>query len=106
MAALRRAEGGTSVADVIPKLGITETFVYRWKTRHTGLEVSDLRERNSLREENAKLRRVVADLVLHETIVKDALGFASAVSRGGVGLRTRTGSASGAPAASSVSDAT
>ncbi|MCU0650147.1 MAG: transposase [Gemmatimonadaceae bacterium] len=74
LAALRQAEGGTSVADVTRKLGITETFVYRWKTQYAGLDVGELRERKSLREENAKLRQVVADLVLDTTILKDALG--------------------------------
>lgn len=74
LAALRQAEGGTAVADVIRKLGITETFVYRWKKQYAGLDVGELRELKPLREEHAKLRQVVADLVLDKTIVKDALG--------------------------------
>jgi putative transposase len=74
LAALRQAEGGTPVADVIRKLGITETTFYRWKKPYAGLDVGELRELKSLREENAKLREVVADLVLDKTILKDALG--------------------------------
>jgi putative transposase len=72
--ALRTAESGTPVVEICRKLGVTETTFYRWKRQFTGLDVSELRELKQLREENRKLRQVVADLTLDKTILKDALG--------------------------------
>ena len=66
--ALRQAEGGTVVGEICRKLGVTEATFYRWRKQYAGLDVGDLRERN------AKLRQIVADLVLDKTILKDALG--------------------------------
>ena len=73
--ALRQAEGGTTVGDITRKLGVTEATFYRWKQQYAGLDVGELRELRALREENTKLRRVVADLVLDKTILKEALGI-------------------------------
>jgi putative transposase len=56
------------VADICRKLGVTETTFYRWKKRFTGLDVSELRELKQLREENRKLKVVVADLTLDKQI--------------------------------------
>jgi putative transposase len=72
--ALRQAEGGTPVGEICRKLGVTEGTFYRWKKQYAGLDVGELRELRALRDENAKLRRVVADLVLDKTILKEALG--------------------------------
>ena len=72
--ALRQAEGGTAVGEITRKLGVTEATFYRWKKQYAGLDVGELRELRALRDENAKLRRVVADLVLDKTILKEALG--------------------------------
>jgi putative transposase len=69
--ALRQAEGGTVVGEIVRKLGVTEATFYRWKKQYAGLDVGELR---ALREENAKLRQVVADLALDKTILKEALG--------------------------------
>lgn len=71
---LRQAESGTPVVDICRKLGITETTFYRWKKRFTGLDVSELRELKQLREENRKLKNVVADLTLDKQILREALG--------------------------------
>lgn len=72
--ALRQAETGTPVGDICRKMGITETTFYRWKKRFTGLDVSELRELKQLREENRKLKNVVADLTLDKQILREALG--------------------------------
>ena len=72
--ALRQAETGTPIVDICRKLGITETTFYRWKKRFTGLDVSELRELKQLREENRKLKNVVADLTLDKQILREALG--------------------------------
>lgn len=71
--ALRQAESGTPVADICRKLQVTETTFYRWKRKFTGLDVSDLRELRQLREENRKLKGLVADLSLDKTILREAL---------------------------------
>jgi putative transposase len=72
--ALRQAESGTPVVEICRKLGVTETTFYRWKKQYGGLDTSELRELRQLREENRRLKQVVADLTLDKTILKDALG--------------------------------
>lgn len=74
MQALRRAEGGTVVGEICRKLGVTEVTFYRWRTQYAGLDVGERRELRVIREENRKLRQIVADLVLGKSILKDALG--------------------------------
>ena len=72
--ALRQAEGGTVVGQICRKLGVTEATLLGWRKQYAGLDVGKLRELRALREENTKLRQVVADLVLDKTILNDALG--------------------------------
>lgn len=71
--ALRQGESGTPVVEICRKLGVTEQTYYRWKKKFGSLGVSELRELRQLREENGKLKRLVADLSLDKTIVQDAL---------------------------------
>lgn len=71
--ALRQAEGGPTVADICRKLEITEAMFYRLKKQVAGLEGSELWELRELREENRKLRQLVADLSLDERIPKDSM---------------------------------
>jgi len=71
--ALRQAESGTPVAEVVRKLGITEGTFYRWKKKYGALGVAELRELKELREENRRLKRVVADLTLDKDILQEAL---------------------------------
>jgi putative transposase len=72
--ALRQAEAGTVVGEICRKLGVTETTFDRWKKQYAGLGVSEVRELKQLREENRRLKQVVADLTLDKTILRDALG--------------------------------
>jgi putative transposase len=72
--ALRQAEAGTTVVDICRKLGVTETTFYRWKKQYGGRDASELRELKQLREENRRLKQVVADLTLDKTILREALG--------------------------------
>jgi putative transposase len=72
--ALRQAESGTPVVEVCRKLGVTETTFYRWKKQYAGLDVGELRELRQLREENRRLKQVVADLTLDKAILRDAMG--------------------------------
>lgn len=62
LAALRQAEGGMTVVEVCRQVGITEQTFYTWKRKYAGLGLSELRELRQLREENTKLKRLVADL--------------------------------------------
>ena len=60
--ALRQAETGISVQEVIRKMGISEQTFYRWKKKYGGLGISELRRLKQLEEENRKLKQLVADL--------------------------------------------
>ena len=71
--ALRQAEAGTLVTDICRKLEITETTFYRWKRKYGGLGVSELRELRNLRDENRRLKRVVADLMFDKHILQESL---------------------------------
>jgi putative transposase len=65
--ALRQAEGGPTIGDIGPKLGMTSATFYRWKKQCAGLNVGELRELRALRDESTMLQRVVADLGLDKT---------------------------------------
>ena len=71
--ALRQGEVGTPVAEIIRKLGISEQTYYRWKRKYGGLGVSELRELKVIREENRRLKMLVADLSLDKTILQEAI---------------------------------
>ena len=71
--ALRQGEVGTPVAEIVRKLGISEQTYYRWKRKYGGLGVSELRELKAIREENRRLKTLVADLSLDKTILREAL---------------------------------
>jgi putative transposase len=71
--ALRQAEAGTSVAQICRKMEIAEATFYRWKKKYGGLGVPELRELRQLREENRKLKQLVADLSLDKHILQESL---------------------------------
>ena len=71
VAAVKQHEMGLSVADISRKLGIAEQTFYRWKKQYGGLEASEVRELKQLRDENARLRRLVADLSLDKAMLQD-----------------------------------
>jgi len=64
IAALKQHELGAKVPEICRKLGIAEGTFYRWKKDYSGLEPSQFRELKQLQEENARLKRLVADLSL------------------------------------------
>jgi putative transposase len=74
VSALRQAEAGTPVIDICRKMEITETTFYRWRKKYQGLGVSELRELRQLRDENRKLKQLVADLTLDKQILRESLG--------------------------------
>jgi transposase InsO family protein len=61
VAAIKQHELGTPAADIIRMLGIAEQTFYRWKRRYAGLEPGQVRELNQLREENARLKKLVTN---------------------------------------------
>jgi putative transposase len=71
--ALRQAESGTPVAEIIRKLGISEVTFYRWKKKYTGLGVAELRRLKQLEDENRRLKRLVADLTLDKQMLQEVL---------------------------------
>jgi putative transposase len=71
--ALRPAETGTAVAEVIRKMGISEQTFYRWKKQYAGMGVVELRRLKQLEEENRKLKQLVADLSLDKVMLQDVI---------------------------------
>jgi putative transposase len=68
---LREAESGTTVVEVCRRHGISQQSFYLWKRKYAGLGLSELRELRQLREENGKLKRLVADLSLDRHILQE-----------------------------------
>lgn len=66
--ALRLADSGTPVVDVCRQLGVSEATFYTWKKKYADFGVSELRKLKQLEDENARLRRIVADLTLDKQI--------------------------------------
>ena len=71
--ALKQAETGTPVAEVLRRMGISEQTFYRWKKLYGGLGVGELRRLKQLEDENRQLKRLVADLSLDKHILQDVL---------------------------------
>lgn len=72
MAVLKQAELGLPVADLIRKVGISEQTFYRWKKQYAGLESDQVREFKQL-SENARLKKLVAELSLDKAVLQDVL---------------------------------
>ena len=71
--ALKQAEMGTPVVEVIRKMGITEQTYYRWRKKYGGLGLSEVRRLKQLEEENRKLKQMVADLSLDKHMLQEVL---------------------------------
>ena len=71
--ALKQAELGTPISEVCRKLGIAEQTFYRWKSKYSGMLPSDMKRLRQLDEENAKLKKLVADLSLDKLMLQDVL---------------------------------
>lgn len=68
---LGEAESGDTVVEICRKHGISQQTFYLWKRKYAGLGLSELRELRQLREENAKLKRLVADLSLDRHVLQE-----------------------------------
>jgi putative transposase len=71
---LREHEAGTPVADLARKHGVSTATIYGWKAKFGGMDVSDAKRLKVLEDENARLKRLLADAMLDNTALKDLLG--------------------------------
>jgi putative transposase len=71
--ALKQAEAGQAVGDVCRQMGISEATFYVWKKRYANLGTLEMRELRQLRDENAKLKRLVADLTLDRHVLQEVI---------------------------------
>lgn len=71
IAVLKEQEAGMATVDVCRRHGISSATFYKWKAKYGGLEVSDARRLRSLEEENARLKRLLADAMLDNAMLKE-----------------------------------
>src|SRR5215472_3026378 len=71
--ALRQVEAGKKVGEVCREMGVSQQAFYSWKRKYAGLALNELRELRQLREENRKLKTLVADLTLDKHILQEVL---------------------------------
>ena len=74
IAILREQEAGVPVMDLCRKYGLSSPTFYKWKAKYGGLDVSEARRLKALEDENAKLKRLLADAMLDNVALKDLLG--------------------------------
>ena len=70
---LKDAEGGVAVADLLRKHGISKATFFKWRSKYGGATVADVKRLRELEAENAKLKRMYADLALENAAIKDVL---------------------------------
>jgi putative transposase len=71
--ALKQSETGVTVEEICRKMGVSEATFYNWKKKYGGLGVSELGELRMLKEENSKLKQMVADLTLGKQMLQDVI---------------------------------
>ena len=71
IAILREQEAGAATADVCRKHGISSATFYKWKAKYGGLEVSDARRLKALEDENRRLKKLLAEAMLDNAMLKD-----------------------------------
>jgi putative transposase len=72
-AVLRRIEAGIPIAELAGKAGVHENTIHLWKKEYGHLGTAEIREINELRDENTRLKRLVADLTLDKVMLQDVL---------------------------------
>jgi len=73
IAVLREHEAGAKAADLARKHGISEATLYNWKAKYGGMDVSDAKRLRALEEENAKLKKLLADQMLEASALRELL---------------------------------
>ena len=71
---LKQSEGGAKTSELCRQHGISAATFYGWRSKYGGLEVSEAKRLRQLEQENAKLKRIVADQALDITMLKDLVG--------------------------------
>ena len=71
---LREQEAGVATAEVCRRHGVSSATFYKWKAKFGGMDVSEARRLKALEDENAKLKRLLADTMLDNVVLKDLLG--------------------------------
>ena len=71
---LKEHEAGIPVAELCRKHGVSDASIYQWKATYGGMEVSEAKRLRALEDENAKLKRMLADAMLDNVALKDLLG--------------------------------
>ena len=70
---LKDAESGVPVADLLRKHGVSKATFFKWRSKYGGATVNDVKRLRELEHENAKLKRMYADLALENAAIKDVL---------------------------------
>jgi len=73
IAVLKEAEAGAKTGDLARRHGVSEATIYNWKAKYGGMEVSEAKRLRALEDENAKLKRLLADAMLDNAGLKDLL---------------------------------
>ncbi len=71
---LKEHEAGIPVTDLCRKHGVSDASIYKWKAKFGGMDVSEAKKLRALEDENAKLKRMLADAMLDNVALKDLLG--------------------------------
>jgi putative transposase len=74
IAILKEQEAGVPVADLCRKHGVSNASIYKWKAKYGGMDVSEARRLKALEDENARLKKLLADSMLDNAALKDLLG--------------------------------
>ena len=73
VAVLKQVEGGMPIDEVLRKVGVSRSTFFKWRSKYGGATVSELARLKELESENAKLKRMYAELALENTAIKDVL---------------------------------
>ena len=71
IAVLKEAEAGAKTGDLARRHGVSEATIYNWKAKYGGLEVSEARRLRTLEEENSRLKKLLAEAMLDNVVLKD-----------------------------------
>ena len=73
IAAVKQLEAGRSAKELARELGVTDQTLYNWKSKYSGMEVSDAKRLRALEEENRRLKEMVADLSLDKEALRSVI---------------------------------
>jgi putative transposase len=73
IAVLREHEAGAKVGDLARKHGVSEPTLYNWQPKYGGMDVSDAKRLKALEDENAKIKKLLADQMLEASVLRELL---------------------------------